>query len=115
VASATQWNQISFQYGMEASSNATTFSPASRPSQRTLVIPTVGHSSDVQWISNTRYPLDEIASLLQAVVQQPGWASGNAVSLVLRGTGNAWGRKFARAFEADLASAPRLVVTYTTP
>ena len=54
---------------------------------------------DVQWLAGTWYQLDQLASLLQPVVNQAGWASGNAVSLVVRGAGQNWARKFATAFE----------------
>ncbi len=50
--------------------------------------------------------------MLQAAISQAGWQPGIAVSLLLRGTGTAWGRKFIRAFEGGAAFAPRLVVTY---
>jgi hypothetical protein len=95
-----------------AAANSAAFTPASRPSQRTLLAPRVAHSSDAQWLADTWYSLEQVAPLLQAAIAQPGWTSGNAVSLVLRGTGTSWGRKFVRAFEADPAQAPRLVVTY---
>ena len=103
---------MGFEFGADATANSAAFTATSRPSQRTLLAPRVAHSSNAQWVANTWYLLDEIAPILQAVVAQPGWAAGNAVSLVLRGTGSAWGRKYARAFEAGAATAPRLVVTY---
>ena len=67
----------------------------------------------MQWLAGTWYQLDQLASLLQPTVNQAGWASGNAVSLVVRGAGQNWARKFATAFEGGAAFAPRLVVTYS--
>ena len=111
-AASTQWNRIAFEFAIEAAANSAAFTATSRPSQRPLLAPRVAHSTDVQWTANTWYQLEQIAPILQAAINQPGWTSGNAVSLILRGTGSAWGRKFVRAFEGGAATAPRLVVTY---
>ena len=110
----TQWHRINFEFAMEAAATSAAFT-TSPPSQRALLAPRVTHGSDEQWVGDTWYPLDEIGPLLQAAVNQAGWNAGNAVALVLRGTGDPWGRKFAHAFESDPARAPRLVVTYHTP
>jgi len=115
TAAATQWISLNYEFAAEAAASSAPFSTTSRPSQRALLAPRVVHASNVQWVTGTRYPLDSLTPLLQAVVDQPGWTSGNALALVLRGTGQAWARKHARAFEAGAAFAPRLVVSYTLP
>lgn len=112
-SSGTVWQRMAFQFGMEAVANSPPFTTTSRPSQRALVGPAVSHSSDTQWLVNTWYQLEDIAAVLQAVVNQPGWQAGNAISLILRGTGQPWGRKFVRHFEAGATLAPRLVVAYS--
>jgi hypothetical protein len=111
-AANTQWTTIAFEFAVEASPNSAAFTATARPSQRALLPPRQAHSSNAQWVAGTWYQLEQIAPLLQAAINQPGWASGNAVALVLRGTGSAWGRKFLRTFEAGAATASRLVVTY---
>ena len=115
TASATQWNSIAAEFGAEASGNSAPFSATSRPSQRTLVVPRVAHASNVQWVSGTRYALDDIAAVIQAVVNQPAWISGRPLSVVVRGTAGAWARKFVGSAEGGASVAPRLVVTYTVP
>jgi hypothetical protein len=80
-----------------------------------LLTPRVAHSSNTQWVSGTWYSFADLTPLLQALVTRTDWDAGNALSLVMRGTGSAYGRKFARSFEAGAATAPRLVVTYVTP
>ena len=110
---SAQWLTIGFQYGVEASANSAAFSAASRPSQRPLLAATLVHTSNEQWLANTSYQLDQIAPLVQAVINQPGWTSGNALTVVMRGSGDAWARKYAAAFEGGAALAPRLVVTYS--
>ena len=114
-AANTQWIGMAFEFGIEAALNSQAFAAGSLPSQRTLLAPRVMHASDAQWVAGTWYALDDIAPLVQGLVNQPGWNSGNALSLILRGTGNTWSRKFARAFDDTPALAPRLVVTYVTP
>lgn len=111
---ATQWSALGFDMAAEAAANSAPFSTGSRPSQRPLLTPRVTHFSDAQWTAGQRIALDDISSLLRAVVQQPAWAPGQALTLVLRGTGGAWSRKAVAAVEGGAANAPRLVVTYTT-
>jgi hypothetical protein len=50
-----------------------------------------------------------LASVLQEVVNRPGWASGNALSVIVTGTG----RRAAESFEGG--APPVLRVTYGTP
>ena len=116
TASATQWSAMSFEVAAEAAVNSATFSDVSGPSSRALLAPRATHSSNEQWVANTWYPAsDQLAALVQAVIAQPGWASGNALSLILRGTDAGWARKWAQAFEGSAARAARLVVTYSVP
>ena len=112
-AASTQWNSMQFEWAAEASGNAAVFSATSRPSQRILGTPRVAHSTNQQWVGGTWYALEQLAPLLQDVVNRPDWAAGNSMALVIRGTGPAWGRKFFSAFESGAANAARLVVTYT--
>jgi hypothetical protein len=51
---------------------------------------------------NQRTP--DLAAVIQEVVNRPGWASGNALALVISGTGH----RTAWAFEGKAASAPLL-------
>ncbi|MGY1620124.1 PKD domain-containing protein [Geodermatophilus sp. SYSU D00691] len=52
----------------------------------------------------------DLAAVVQEVVSRPGWVSGNALALVLTGTG----RRTAEAVESGAAVAPVLHVEYTT-
>ena len=114
--SSTQWSAMSFEVAAEAAVNSATFSAASGPSSRPLLPPRATHFSNAQWLTNTWYSAsDELAPLVQAVVAQPGWAAGNALSIILRGTDFGWARKFAQAFEGNASRAARLVVTYSVP
>jgi hypothetical protein len=110
---ATQWNQVAYEAGAEAAAASAPFSTTSRPSQRVLLAPRVLHDTNIQWVNNSWQALDgELAPLLQGVISQAGWASGNPLSLILRGNGPAYSRKRFTTAEGTAGRAPRLVVTY---
>jgi hypothetical protein len=113
-SSQTQWLGLSMSIAADATGNSPTFSASNLPSQRTLTTQKVAHSSNVQWQANTWYTLDEMASVVQEIVNRGDWQSGNSLSVILKGTGGAWSRKFIASFDGSAVTAPKLVVTYTT-
>jgi PKD domain len=56
-----------------------------------------------------------LAGIVQEIVNQPGWAAGNSLSLIIEGRGGDWSRKFFTAWEADAALAPQLVIAWYLP
>jgi len=52
----------------------------------------------------------EIKTIIQGIVNRTGWASGNALSIIITGTG----KRTAEAFEGSASLAPQLVVVYST-
>ena len=94
-AAATNWNRIAFEYQAEASGQSAPFGPGALPSQRPLSAARVNHLTDAQWVSGTWYTLDEVAPIVQEIVNRADWGPGNALSILMRGTGFAWGRNFA--------------------
>jgi RHS repeat-associated protein len=113
-SSQSQWVSMSFNIAAEAIGNSPTFSTGNLPSQRTLTTQQVSHSSNVQWQASTWYSLNEMGPVVQEVVGRADWQSGNSLSIILKGTGGAWGRKSVRSFDGSPADAPKLVITYTT-
>ena len=98
----------------QAADNPPTFTSATKPSTR------VRTSAAVTWAPpawgvvgeagpNQRTPT--IASVVQEVVGRAGWRSGNALVLVVNGTGH----RTARAVEGRPAGAALLHVEYATP
>ncbi len=61
----------------------------------------VGEAGDAQRTPN-------LASLVQALVNQDGWAAGNAMAFQISGTGT----KTAEAFDGDATAAARLIVDF---
>jgi hypothetical protein len=53
----------------------------------------------------------DLASLVQAVVDRAGWASGNAMAFQFSGTG----MRTAVSYDTDPDAAPQLHIEYTTP
>jgi hypothetical protein len=53
----------------------------------------------------------DLSSLVQEVVDRPGWAEGHALAFIITGSG----LRAAEAYEGRAAAAPLLVVEYTPP
>jgi len=51
----------------------------------------------------------DLAATISQVVSQPGWSSGNAMAVIVTGTG----RRTADSFEGGAAKAPSLHIEYT--
>ena len=108
-----QWIRMGLTMAAEAADNSATFAPEAPPSQRPLTTQQVEHQSDTPWEADTWYEFDEMAAVIQEVIDRPGWQSGNSLAIIMRGSGGSrWGRKFVRSFDGDPALAPRLVITY---
>ncbi|HEY2955735.1 MAG TPA: PKD domain-containing protein [Candidatus Eisenbacteria bacterium] len=98
----------------QAADNAAAFGTATRNvSGRALT--GVGVSwAPVAWVvgevgANQRTP--DLGAVFQEIVSRPGWASGNAVALVITGTGH----RTAWSWDGNSAGAPLLHVEYTAP
>jgi hypothetical protein len=111
----SQWNPIAIQLAAEATDNSATFSNSGKPSQRTVTAAKVNHISNIQWSANTWYTFDEMNAPIQEVINRPNWSNGNALSIIIKGTGSAWGRKFLRSYNGAAATSPKLLLTYTIP
>ncbi len=109
-----QWNNIGFQMYAEAADNSATFSTTSKISTRALTASVVSYSANVNWTTNTWYNLSNISPVVQEVINRPGWVNGNSLSIVLKGTGNAWGRKFIKSRNSGATNGAKLVIQYTT-
>ena len=108
-----QWISISMSMAGDLSVNSPVFSNTNRPSQRGLTTNKVNHSSNVSWSANTWYTLDEMALVVQEIVGQSGWQSGNSLSIIIKGTGRSWGRKNVAAWSSSNNHAPKLIITYS--
>jgi hypothetical protein len=112
---STQWISIGLQINADASDNSAPFSDASLPSKRPLTAAVVKHQSNAPWSANTWYTFDEMRTVVQEVVSRPGWKSGNSISIIMKGTIAAWGRKFMVSQDGNPAFGPKLVITFGGP
>lgn len=110
----TQWITHSYRIYGENTGNSTTFRNNSKPSQRSLTSSSVAHTSNTRWAGKSWNTLDEMSSVVQQIVNRSDWNQGNSMSIILKGSGGSWGRKFVSGYDSGRQYAPQLVVTYTT-
>ena len=78
-------------------------------SNRTLTTASTAWSPGT-WTTGTDYNSPGIESVIQEIINQGSWASGNALSIIITGTGH----RSSQAFDTNPTTAAKLVVTYTT-
>lgn len=90
--------------------NAPTFtSTSSNISSRTL---TTAAASRVPrpWTTGTDYDSPSIVSVIQEIVNQGAWASGDAIAIIITGTG----QRASQSYDTGPANVARLVVSHTS-
>ncbi len=107
-----QWISMSVTITADATGNSAAFTATSKPSQRSLTTATVKYTDNTNWSANTWYTSSDLSAVIQELVNRPDWSSGNSLSLILKGNGAAYARKFIKSFEGGAATAPKLVITY---
>ena len=96
----------------QASDNVPTFtSTKNNISSRTRTIAQVAWNDIPSWtVLNAKWQTPNISSIVQEIVNRPGWASGNSIALLVSGTG----RRTAESFDGESPAAPKLVIEFTT-
>ncbi|MFK7923057.1 MAG: lamin tail domain-containing protein [Bacteroidia bacterium] len=61
---------------------------------------------DQYYVSSNRHQSKDLKAIVQEIVDRPGWASGNAISFLISGTGT----RIFTPYETDSIEAPRLVI-----
>jgi hypothetical protein len=112
----------------EVSTNLTTLSIAGQSSDNASTFTTAKFSittrsttaASVGWVPaswptvrahNIDQRTPDLSSVLQEIVGRPGWSPGNALALIITGSG----RRVAKSFEAAGSSIPLLHIEYTMP
>lgn len=106
-----QWNQLDYIMYAEKTSNCSTFSSGAPPSTRTATTATVTHSSNVNTAIGTAN-LETMTSVIQEIVNQPSWTSGNSICIIIRGNGTQFSRKSFVAYDGSNVYAPKLIVSH---
>ncbi len=111
TAKQDSWISQATRIYVQNSATSEKFSSASRPSQRPKSADSVKYSDNSQWKAGAEYTLPNLNKLAPVLQAHRG-----SFSLILQGTGNAWGRKFVEGIDSR---PPKIVVTYlpsgTTP
>ncbi|MCC7336647.1 MAG: SBBP repeat-containing protein [Pirellulaceae bacterium] len=90
--------------------NASTFTTTSgNISSRALTSASTAWAPSA-WTTGLDYSSPDITSVIQEIVNQGTWASGNALAIIITGTGH----RAAQSYDSDPSHAAQLVVTYTT-
>jgi type IV pilus assembly protein PilY1 len=103
---------MSVTIAADAAGNSAAFSSTSKPSQRSLTTATATYTDNTNWSANTWYTSGDLSAVIQELVNRPDWSGGNSLSLILKGNGSAYSRKFIKSYEGGAATAPRIVITY---
>jgi hypothetical protein len=94
---------------VEASDDARTFQAVDYDiSGRPRVSSEIDWSNVPRWTSDQSYRSPDLSAAIQEVVCRDGWASGNAIAVIIEGTGE----REAVAYDQTPADAPSLHVTY---
>ena len=95
----------------EAVDNSETFSSSSWSiSSRSTTVASMNWILAV-WDEGERYQSPDITSIIQEIVDRPGWANGNSLGLIFEmGTG----KRAARSYDISPTEAPRLHVEYVS-
>ncbi|MFQ5812824.1 MAG: carboxypeptidase regulatory-like domain-containing protein [Anaerolineae bacterium] len=87
-----------------------------RPSGRTPTSAQVDWDISSAWQAEAWYESPDVASVVQEVVDRPGWEAGQALSIIVRDDGSDSGqRRRVYAYDSDPANAAQLVVSYRPP
>ncbi len=111
VSKSDEADAASFTIKGEASDNALTFeNTVNNISIRSTTNASVDWNNAEAWTAGETYNTPDVSSLIQEVVDREAWTNGNALSLLITGTG------VRRAFSYDNSAetAPKLVVNYIT-
>lgn len=106
------WLPINFRIFAHANDNSATFSTSMKPSTRVLTVSFVTHQSNEKWLANTWIKLADITPVIQELVNRSGWSSQSPVTLIIRGMGSDYARKYQAARETAELKSAKLTVVY---
>ena len=109
VADYTNNESTHLTLTVEASDNAAAFRPEGfNISSRPRVTATIDWTNVSPWTVDNTYLTPDLSAAIQEVVCRDGWTSGNAIVVMVEGTGI----REAVSYDQTPADAPTLLVTY---
>jgi SdrD B-like domain len=97
-------------YGQDLANPTTFTTGTSNVSSRTKTNNVVAWTPTT-WAANTAYPTSDLSTVVQEIVNQGDWASGNAMAFILDNTSNT-NVRIAKSYDNLTTDAPRLVVNW---
>lgn len=68
-------------------------------------------STQDEWMQDTAYNLPDIATIIQEIIDRPGWSAGNAIGIVISENSGDNSPKYARCFDDGVAARyPKLAI-----
>mgnify|MGYP006281598321 FL=1 len=109
-------NDIHVQFFGEASNNAESFTNIRNPSDRYFTnnaIDWIWGSSDL-WETGQKKNSPDLTPIIKEIVEQPGWQSGNALSIIVKNAGSNGNHRRVYAYErgGNRLQAARLVLRF---
>lgn len=112
--SSASSGSIAFRYQAHAHDDAPLFSGSNTLSSRTWTTTTQTWASVPAGSTNQVLESPDLSSVLQEVVNRPGWAAGNNFAIRIQRTSGTGSRSFySRDGTSTAARRPRLVISYT--
>jgi hypothetical protein len=93
----------------DATANSTTFTTANHNiTSRTKTSAAVTWNPVPVWVSSTTYQTPNLSTVIQQIVNNSGWTTGNSLSIIISGSG----KRVSKSYDSGSATAPLLVITY---
>ena len=115
VAYNNSSSQVSLKIYAEAVDNSTTFSNADN-NFRNRISTTAQVDWDINsnWVSGTTYSSVDISSIIQEIVNRPGWSINNSINIIIKDDGsNSGNHKNIYQNNGSNTYAPKLDVSYS--
>ena len=110
-------NEMALRFFGERSANAVTFSDTDRPSDRPMTAAWVPWAipGTNEWIDNQKRRTPAVTTIVQELVNLPGWESGNAMVIIVQADPAIPGDTHRRVFawERERSAVARLTIIYT--
>lgn len=105
-----QWIQLNFNAFVELSANPADFT-TSLPEARTLSTAFTSNDTNIEWLIGTEFKIDMTAAVKELIATT---GVSEKISVVLRGSGDKWSRKFFYKYDENSSNLPKLIVSFTS-
>ena len=109
VANETQPHVTNLIFYGQAADNAPTFTTTKfNVSSRTKTQSSIAWNTIPVWTTEMNYQTPNLSSVIQEIINRPGWVDGNALAIIVTGTGH----RTAYSYNGNSIKAAKLVITY---